>query len=234
MKPLFFDQSILHFFNQFANRSPWFDHFIYMIADNNLLKGGVMFSVCWYIWFTYPGAQMQKTRKGVLTTFLVAFVAEATCIILSLTLPYRARPFLNPELALNIPLKLDKWWDTISSFPSDHGTLFMAISFGIWQTNKKFGWACLLYTIIFIYFPRMYLGLHYPSDILGGALIGICFVLIGFNVKFISTGTDYILKFAEQKPHFFYPLLFLLTYQLSDLFLDTRELLGFIRHPLGK
>ena len=39
-------------------------------------------------------------------------------------------------------------------------------------TNKKFGWVVIPLTIL-IAFSRMYLYVHFPTDILGGAVLGI-------------------------------------------------------------
>ena len=58
------------------------------------------------------------------------------------------------------------------SFPSDHATLAFAIAALIWQFNRKLGW-CVLGFASFQGFARVYVGAHYPSDIAGGAILGI-------------------------------------------------------------
>ena len=61
------------------------------------------------------------------------------------------------------------------SFPSGH-TLASAVGASmLTMTNRKFGWAAIPVAVL-ITFSRLYLYVHFPSDILGGAILG---VLIG-------------------------------------------------------
>lgn len=66
------------------------------------------------------------------------------------------------------------------SFPSGH-TLAATIGATILtMTNRKFGWAAIPLAVL-IAFSRLYLYVHFPSDILGGIVLGI---LIGCTVYF--------------------------------------------------
>ncbi|MFA8450649.1 MAG: phosphatase PAP2 family protein [Bacteroidales bacterium] len=65
------------------------------------------------------------------------------------------------------------------SFPSGHTTEVFGIAFGlitIYSKNKVWGYLFLVWAI-FIAYTRMYLGVHYPSDVLGG--IGIALFSVG-------------------------------------------------------
>ena len=88
------------------------------------------------------------------------------------------------------------------------------------------------YILVFILLPRLYLGLHYFTDLLSGAIVGIITLWISFQLSHVKKVAAFIEQFADQKPQYFYPLLFLISYQLVDLFTESREILGFIRHPL--
>ena len=58
-----------------------------------------------------------------------------------------------------------------SSFPSGHATWFFALALVVWFANRKWGWWFFaLATINGI--ARIYVGVHWPFDILGGAAIG--------------------------------------------------------------
>ncbi len=68
------------------------------------------------------------------------------------------------------------------SFPSGH-TLASAVGASmLTMTNRKFGWAAIPVAVL-IAFSRLYLYVHFPSDILGGAVmgvfIGVCTYLLG-------------------------------------------------------
>ncbi len=63
------------------------------------------------------------------------------------------------------------------SFPSGHTTLAMAGAYILAREHKK--WAKLYYLLaILIAFSRIYLGKHYPLDVLGGSIIG-TFIALG-------------------------------------------------------
>ena len=57
------------------------------------------------------------------------------------------------------------------SFPSGHTHVSVLLAVVLWHENRKWGIAagCLA---VLVAFSRMYLYVHYPTDILGGALLG--------------------------------------------------------------
>jgi undecaprenyl-diphosphatase len=57
------------------------------------------------------------------------------------------------------------------SFPSNHAFNNFAAAVFIYRFFPKLKWA-LFITAVMISFSRIYLGLHYPSDVLGGAVFG--------------------------------------------------------------
>lgn len=62
--------------------------------------------------------------------------------------------------------------DTAWSFPSGHATFFFAMATAIYLYNKKWGIVFFIATVL-ITLGRVIAGIHYPSDIIGGAIIGI-------------------------------------------------------------
>jgi undecaprenyl-diphosphatase len=63
------------------------------------------------------------------------------------------------------------------SFPSDHATAAFAIAVAIWLRSRKAGWLALaMATILAV--SRVAVGVHYPADVIGGALIGTASALI--------------------------------------------------------
>lgn len=61
----------------------------------------------------------------------------------------------------------NKW-----SFPSRHMTFFFAISTALYFYNKRWGVVFLIAALL-IGIARVIAGVHYPLDILGGAVIGV-------------------------------------------------------------
>ncbi|MDE2365202.1 MAG: phosphatase PAP2 family protein, partial [Hyphomicrobiales bacterium] len=65
-----------------------------------------------------------------------------------------------------------------SSFPSDHATVLFALAFSLWLTRlpaTRWTGAILLAAALAVGWARVFLGAHYPLDILGGAGIGFAF-----------------------------------------------------------
>ena len=60
------------------------------------------------------------------------------------------------------------------SFPSGHTTNSLACAWVLFRrAPRKWGVAALVLAIL-ISLSRLYVGIHYPTDVLGGAVIGIC------------------------------------------------------------
>lgn len=81
--------------------------------------------------------------------------------------------------------------ETSFSFPSNHATLSMAVygflAYIIWRTSRR--WASRIWTIAaativiaLIGFSRLYLGVHFFSDVWGGYVIGALWLVIGISV----------------------------------------------------
>lgn len=108
-----------------------------------------------------------KTRR-VGVVLAVSLALEAICCNFILKpLVARIRPFdMNTAAQLLISAPKD------FSFPSGHtGAAFAAASALFFSKNRL--WIPSLILAILIAFSRLYLYVHYPTDVLGGALLGI-------------------------------------------------------------
>lgn len=203
---------------------------MYFISGNNLLKGGVLMLLLWYLWFQKKEDQ-QARRAKILAGILACLGAVFISRVLSLTLPFRNRPvFDHTYNFFSFPVDVSSI-DRLSSFPSDHAALFVTLSFGFFYVSRRAGWMAMLYTSLFILFPRIYLGFHYPTDILAGALLG---VLTGWAVmssKWINGVIQRkVMPFFDKKSEWAYLLFFLMTSQIVVLFSDLRSIISFIIH----
>jgi undecaprenyl-diphosphatase len=218
-----FDTAILAFLTHNAFSSDLINHAIRVIADLYSPKGLVLIPILWWMWFK-PGQRGEWEREMVIATIVGGLLALATGRLLADYLPFRVRPIYNLDLHLHFPSADVRDVRTWSSFPSDHAMLWMSVATGIFLVWRRVGVLALLYTAIFICMPRIYLGLHYPTDILGGAAIGI---IITYVLTRDSVRTRFavpVLGWIQRFPGVGYTLAFLLCFELITQFVEIRLL----------
>ena len=222
------DLEVISFLNQFSQLSWTIDATVRFISQNHLVKGGVLLIIFWWGWFNVRKNQ-PLVQVHLISTLYSCFIAMALARGLALLLPFRFRPLHEESLSFILPynMKLTAF-DGWSSFPSDHAVLFYALSTGMFFISKKVGLFAIIYTTFFIGLPRIYLGLHYPTDIIGGALIGVVVTLLCQSNYFLKNVSQPTLSFSNSKPEVFYPLLFIVTYQIADMFDNSRHFISFI------
>ena len=124
--------------------------------------GGMIWIVAAVILLIFP-----RTRRGGLDVALCLALASAVNNLVLKNLVARPRPFITfTELEVIIePL-------TSYSFPSGHACSSFAAAFAIaWAFRGKGGaWAYLPAALIAL--SRIYVGIHYLTDVLAGALVG--------------------------------------------------------------
>ncbi len=214
-----FDAGILHAVNRFAGRWPAFDVFVYVLSNLNLFKGGLVLTALWAVWF----CGRPSARETVLATLFGSFVSLGIARGVANLLPYRQRPADNLSLHFQLPVGMSTehliHW---SAFPSDHAALFVGVATGVLLVSRKAGGLLLAYCVVAIFFPRLYLGIHHPTDLLAGGLLGFLCVL----GTCLSQARDQIgrplLRLAERRPAVFYAALFLVTFETSELFEGAR------------
>lgn len=221
-----FDLSIMHYVNQFSRHSWAFDTVVSFLSHNNLLKGGALITVIWWAWFK-SDQQQSHNREHILSTLICCLIAESVSRVLSLTLPFRPRPLYEESLAFLIPYGVDKSsFDGWSSFPSDHAVLFFSLASGLLFISGKAGVFALAYVTLFVALPRIYLGIHFPTDIIAGAVIGVAITWLGNRFFAENKILKAITNWSRAKPDFFYPVFFMFTYQLIDMFFDARGIIS--------
>ena len=218
-----FDSAVLHFLNQFAFRVGGFDRFVVALTGFYATRGLMLTAMLWWIWFR-NGASVRRDREIVIATIASGFVALALGRLLASWLPFRLRPLANPELMLHFPMSADDAGRSWSAFPSDHAMLWCAVATGIFLASKRLGIAALCYAIVFIGLPRVYVGLHNPTDVLVGGALGAlgCVVLNQPRLREFMAGP--ILNLSSRYEGAFHAGMFLLSFQLVTQFDEVRRL----------
>ncbi len=218
-----FDTAIILFLNQYAHISTTIDKFVVLLSSNHLLKGGVITALLWYTLFNVKDDSLRKI--AFVFTIFSTVIAMAIARLLPNILPMRLRPIhedsINFVLPYDVKIDLLEGWN---SMPSDHATLFFTLSMCLYFLSKKIGLFAFFYTSIFICLPRIYLGVHYFTDILVGAIIGITIAYLCVSLPFLVFINKKISNSSFCNSSIFYTVSYLFTYQIADMFDSSREL----------
>jgi undecaprenyl-diphosphatase len=215
--------------NSLAGRSHAFDRVVVMLETNSLLKTGLIVGLLWYAWFSTR--HQPETRRRVVMTIVAACIAIFVARTGQRILPPRLRPIHDPSLALRVawdfnPSSHAEW----SSFPSDHAVLLCSLAAGLWTISRAWGALAFIWVLGFVFPVRLILGLHYPSDILAGGLVGVAIVwLVSLDRRVVPWIVDQAMKLEARQAAVFYTSVFLLTWQVADFFGDCRYMV----HALG-
>jgi undecaprenyl-diphosphatase len=152
----------------------------------------------------------------------------------ALTLPFRLRPLYDPSIHLLFPLSDEtgrgmRLW---SSFPSDHAALWMAIAVGIFLVWRLVGVLAIVHCLVFVCLPRLYLGLHYPTDVIAGGAIGAFCAWLFTRAPIRTRFAPLFVRFMEYRPAAGYMLAFLFFFELATMFDEPRSVTVMILRQL--
>lgn len=109
-----------------------------------------------------------KTRKGGLMVLAALCVEAVLCNGILKPLVARTRPYDVNTLVQVIIAKPKDF-----SFPSGHTAAGFAAVTALYFAQLDKLWKFMLVVAVLIAFSRMYLYVHYPTDVLGGVIVGI-------------------------------------------------------------
>ncbi|MCB1855583.1 MAG: phosphatase PAP2 family protein [Pseudomonadales bacterium] len=221
---MYTDTQLVEALNQFARSAPSIDVLIVFITHSYLFKGGVMMTFLWWGWFR-PDPEQERHRQLLMSVLLAALAAMTAARVLAWALPHRLRPMHDVAVDMVLPIgmppaALTGW----SSFPSDHAALFGCLACGMFLVSTRAGLLATGYCVVVIMLPRVYTGFHYPSDLLAGFLLGALSTWLVSREVVLQRIIQPAYAWFVQRPGLWYPLFFLLSYQIVTLFDDVRNL----------
>ncbi|MFE0003165.1 phosphatase PAP2 family protein [[Kitasatospora] papulosa] len=168
------DVSLLYDINGLAKAAPtWFDRVMEFVGEFGIMLAMVL-AVLWCWWNV---RRRGTTEDSVTAVAGLVWAPLAAGIALLINIPIRGfverpRPFLDHEgLEVLVQGKTD------FSFVSDHATMAMAIAVGLFVANRKFGLVAIGLALV-EGFCRVYMGVHYPTDVIGGLALGTAVALL--------------------------------------------------------
>ena len=213
------DDPLILALNQFSGRWPALDRASVVVQEFNLPKGGLIFALAAAAFAVCPTV---TGRARLVAGCLGAALAALASRIAQLFLPSIPRPLFDPGLPFKPPVDADlgapRDW---SSFPSDNAALLFGVALAVWFADRRIGLAAFAVFLVAAV-ARVYGGLHYPTDMLGGAALSAACV---FAVRSVD------LSFVENHRGWFYryraawaALAFLFAFQAASLFDDLRAI----------
>ncbi len=118
------------------------------------------------LWFWPAGSQQATNQRLAASAFFAVFLALGFATVLG-HLYHEARPFTS-----DLSTKLLIHHSADNAFPSDHATVVFAVTGAILYWRRLLGSVCLgLAALVAI--ARIYVGVHWPSDVIAGAAAGL-------------------------------------------------------------
>ncbi|TCB82635.1 phosphatase PAP2 family protein [Acinetobacter sp. ANC 3791] len=121
-----------------------------------------------FLWFLGDKALKERAFKAVFFTA----IALGTGFLIS-QIYFHPRPFMIHVGHTFIQHAPD------ASFPSDHMLIFSTIALSYWFSGRKFAGSLLLVLAALVAWSRVYLGVHFPMDMLGAFCIALIVNIFG-------------------------------------------------------
>jgi membrane-associated phospholipid phosphatase len=158
------DTAVFLFFNLHGYHKKWLDRVMWMMTQIGHMVTALLLAALFFI-LHYRGLAFMIIL-GTLTLWLVVESIKAVT--------NRTRPFLSLR-----ETRVIGWQEPGRSFPSGHTsqTFFLATILTITPLRQEFGPGLgvpiALYTVaVLVGFTRVYVGAHYPRDVMAGAVLG--------------------------------------------------------------
>ncbi|MFJ9697150.1 phosphatase PAP2 family protein [Kitasatospora sp. NPDC101183] len=166
------DLGLLHAVNGLAKHAPrWLDHLVSWIGEYGILIGlAALGLTAWLQARRRPDAPVAVA--GLLWVPLSVAIAELANLPIAAIVD-RPRPFVDhPDLLVLVEGKAGT-----HSFVSDHSTMTMGVAVALFLVNRRLGWIAGGLALL-QGFCRMFMGVHYPTDVIGGFALAVAVVLL--------------------------------------------------------
>ena len=169
------DVEIFLWINSLAGTWPALDNVIEWLVSDYLIPVSVALSLVG-LWFA--GKETSIRYKYQIAVFIaLATMAVASWAVQEISVATeRSSPFLDHEVNLLF------YRPTDFSFPSNSVAAVFGIAAGVFGGNRKLGVSMFILGAI-LGFSRVYAGVHYPIDVITGALLGIVIATLMYQFR---------------------------------------------------
>ncbi|MFF3322286.1 phosphatase PAP2 family protein [Streptomyces sp. NPDC002889] len=168
------DVGLLYDINGLAKEAPsWLDRTMEFVGEYGIMLAMVL--VVLWCWWSVRRRGSAEDSVAAVAALIWAPLAAGVALLVNVPIRgfvERPRPFVDHTgLEVLVDGKTDY------SFVSDHATMAMAIAAGLFVAQRRFGLAGLALAMA-EGFCRVYMGVHYPSDVVGGFALGTAVALL--------------------------------------------------------
>jgi undecaprenyl-diphosphatase len=231
-----FDFPLDHWLNGQFGKHNAFDGLVGFISGNELISGALLISVFWWAWYRRvdPG-QRRLDREHVVATLIAGGLAFFLARLLVFVLPFRVRPRLDPALHFVLPESWNAGLTTNwNSFPCDTAMMGFALAVGLCFITRRIAVLAVLFVAAVTCFPLIYLGLHYPTDVFAGLVLGTALGLLLNQAGIRARIAAPFLAWEARSPAGFYATLFLISYEFATQFASVRTIGGSFGHAVHR
>ncbi|MDZ5609922.1 undecaprenyl-diphosphatase [Bacillus pseudomycoides] len=154
-----FNIDTFRWINDLGKQNPSLNPMMVFVAEYMLYA--LVLGVLIY-WFTRNNKNRMMIIQGGLAFIVAEIIGKIVGQFYSHHQPFAVLPNVNQLVEHEID----------NSFPSDHTILFFSLCASIWLVRKKEGWLWLILAFC-VAISRIWVGVHYPIDVVTGALVGI-------------------------------------------------------------
>jgi membrane-associated phospholipid phosphatase len=155
------DWNLFHTINDWSRQSTWAHGFFKTYADFGIVAFAVALVLAFAIGLRDDAKVMARTTWTAIAAVIALVMNQPIANLVDRARPYATHP--------HVLVLVDKGKDP--SFMSDHSLVAGAVAVGLLFAARKIGYVVLALAVLMA-FTRVYVGAHYPGDVLAGFAFG--------------------------------------------------------------
>ncbi|NIH84364.1 phosphatase PAP2 family protein [Amycolatopsis granulosa] len=174
--------------NDFASATPWLHGVVSAYAAYGVVLFAVLMLAGW--WIARRQASVAKMAAAIWTPLAMLIALGVNQPVADLV--GEPRPYARLPGILVLAQR-----STDPAFPSDHAVMAGAVTAGLFLVHRGLGAIAAVAAAVMV-FARVYIGAHYPGDVLAGLVLGAVVTLLGFLA--VRRLLEWLLHLAERSP----------------------------------
>ena len=169
------DEKLFLWINGLAGEFSAVDRAMEWLVSDYLIPVGLALALVG-LWF-YGGDRLTRQRHQIGVFIALSSLALSSLVVFIINaMFFRPRPFIGHDVTLLF------YQPTDSSFPANAVAATFGLAASVWGVNRRVGTGLLIGGSLYG-FARVYAGVHYPGDIVSGALIAFVVTYLVFRLR---------------------------------------------------